>query len=145
MEILRKQHDGFLELFFEGRLDGYWAQHLATSIGEVMREGTHSVRLNLSKTSYISSAGIGTLVDMHKQFAAVNGSFGVVEPPRQVKHVLDMVGLGPMLYGGKPPEAHPAAAAPVAERREAGGAVFEIHDCTDSAEAAPSTSRCSPA
>ena len=77
MEIIRKQHDGFLELFFEGRLDGYWAQHLSEAAGEVMREGTHSVRMNLSKTSYISSAGIGVLVEIYKQFQAVQGSFHV--------------------------------------------------------------------
>ena len=67
MEIRRRQHQEFLELFFEGRLDGYWAQHLVTAAGEIMREGAHSVRLNLAGTSYISSAGIGSLVQIHKQ------------------------------------------------------------------------------
>src|ERR1019366_5091149 len=46
MEIVRNQREGYLELAVEGRLDGYWAQHLASSVGEVMREGTHAVRLN---------------------------------------------------------------------------------------------------
>jgi anti-anti-sigma factor len=107
-------------------LDGYWAQHLATSVGEVMREGTHAVRLNLSKLSYISSAGIGTLVELHQSFQAVNGSFAVIEPSRSVLRVLEMVGLAAVLTNG----AAPAKSAPSreVERREAGGAIFEIHD-----------------
>ena len=85
MEIHRKQRDGFLELQFEGRLDGYWSQHLAAAVGDVMREGTHHVRMNLSKTAYISSAGIGVLVEMYKLFQAVNGTFAVTEPSKQVR------------------------------------------------------------
>jgi anti-anti-sigma factor len=133
MEILRTQREDCLELSVEGRLDGYWAQHLATSVGEVMRQGTHAVQLNLSKTAYISSAGVGVLVDLYKQFRAVNGSFVVTEPSRAVQNILRMVGLAAMLAGT---ETAPAPAAPVekeAERREAGGAVFEIHDLAPNA------------
>ncbi len=135
MEIVRHQRDGYLELVVEGRLDGYWAQHLATSVGEVMREGTHSVRLNLSKLSYISSAGIGTLVELYKSFQAVNGTFAVIELSRGVLHVLEMVGLAAMLAGGPlPGAAHGATAGRgeverrEVERREVGGALFEIHE-----------------
>src|SRR5947199_1226863 len=99
MEIARNQHPDHLELVIEGRLDGYWAQHLSSSVGEVMRGGSHAVRLNLSKTSYISSAGIGALVEIYKQFEAVNGSFAVTEPSPQVNRVLEMVGLAAMLCG----------------------------------------------
>ena len=94
MEILLSRREGYLEMRFEGRLDGYWAQHLTQSAAQVMREGTHSLRLNLSKTSYISSAGIGALVQLYKDFAEVQGSFGVVEPSVPVKKILEMVGLG---------------------------------------------------
>ena len=110
MEIRRQQHQDFLELFFEGRLDGYWAQHLATTCRRNHAEGAHSVRLNLAGTSYISSAGIGSLVQIYKQFTAVDGSFAIVEPSRQVKQVLEMVGLAEMLQSGKAP-AQPLAPA----------------------------------
>ena len=99
MDIVRTQREDHLELVIEGRLDGYWAQHLSTSVGDVMREGSHSVRLNLSRVSYISSAGIGTLVDLHKQFAAVGGAFAVTNPSRTVWKILEMVGLAAMLTG----------------------------------------------
>jgi anti-anti-sigma factor len=105
MEIVRTPRTGYLEMCFEGRLDGYWAQHLTESASQTMREGTHALRLNLSKTSYISSAGIAALVRIYKEFAAVNGSFGVVEPSRLVQQILEMVGLGTLLLGSDPPPA----------------------------------------
>src|SRR5258706_1828144 len=80
MEIVRHQREDHLELAVEGRLDGYWAQHLTSIVGEVMREGTHAVRLNLERTNYISSAGIGVLVELHRQFSAGNGSFALNNP-----------------------------------------------------------------
>jgi anti-anti-sigma factor len=137
MEIVRQQREGFLELCFEGRLDAYWAQHLSASVDEVMREGTHHLRLNLSRTSYISSAGIGVLVKMYKEFAAIDGSFAVAEPSRQVKHILDMVGLAQMLSGAQAAGAagaKPSVPPPEIQRTETGGAVFEIHSCSPGAE-----------
>jgi anti-anti-sigma factor len=144
MEIVRRQQEGYLEVVFEGRLDGYWAEHLSTAVGEAMHEGKHAVRVNLAKASYISSAGIGVLVQLYHQFTAVNGTFAITEPSAAVKKVLDLVGVGSFLTGAATvaqaaaPKSGPAAAAvapePAVERREIGGTAFEIHRLKDSAE-----------
>src|SRR6516162_11848146 len=101
MEIVRRTGEGYLEVVFEGRLDGYWAEHLATSVGEAMHEGHHAVRVNLAKATYISSAGIGVLVQLYQQFLAVNGSFAVREPSEPVRKVLELVGVAEILSGGQ--------------------------------------------
>lgn len=124
MEIRRHPRADHLEIAVEGRLDGYWAQHLSSSIAEVMREGTHAVRLNLSGTSYISSAGVGVLVEMYKNFTAVNGSFIVIEPSRQVRQIVEVVGLAGMLFGGGPVGAVTAAAPARESRRVESGGIF---------------------
>src|SRR5690348_13814715 len=138
MEIVRRQQEGYLEVGFEGRLDGYWAEHLATAVGEAMHEGKHAVRVNLAKASYISSAGIGVLVNLYHQFTAVNGSFAVIEPSAGVKKVLDLVGVGAFLSGSTTAAQAAAGAAaavePAMERREIGGTAYEIHRLRDSAE-----------
>ncbi len=134
MEMERTERDGYLELLFHGRLDAYWSQHLGEAVGEVLREGRHSVRLNMSVTEYISSAGVGELVKLYKQFAEVNGSFGVIEPSKRVRQVIEMVGLAPTLLGT---EAAPAVAPPVPEARPepqvgrlvSGNTAYEIHEC----------------
>jgi anti-anti-sigma factor len=136
MEIVRRQQEEFLEVVFSGRLDGYSAEHLANSVGEAMQEGKHAIRVNLAAASYISSAGIGILVKLYQQFAAVNGSFAVIEPSASVKKVLELVGVADILAGGKMPTASVAAAVaePAFERREIDGGAMEIHRLRDSAE-----------
>jgi len=126
VEITGIDRGSYLELNLEGRLDGYWAQHLATTVGEVMRQGRHAVRLNLAKTAYISSAGIGVLVDLYKQFQAVSGSFVVAEPSRSVLGVLKMVGLATMLVGEDTPMEK--AQTSTVELLKVGDAIFEIHN-----------------
>ena len=65
--------EGLTELAVNGRIDGYWADHLDSSLAEVVREGQHRVRLDLSRATFISSAGIGVLMRYHKQLARLSG------------------------------------------------------------------------
>ena len=132
MEIVREQRTNEVELKVAGRLDGYWANHLADAIREVLREGVHNLRLNLSQTSYVSSAGIRILVQAYKEFVDVGGTFAVVHPSRGVKQVIDLAGLGPLLYGGATREAT-VVAEPSVERTETEGCVFETYSHEPSA------------
>jgi anti-anti-sigma factor len=124
MDIVRRAQGEDLELAVEGRLDGYWSQHLSTAVDEVLREGTHHLRLNLAGVSYISSAGIRVLLAAHQQFAAVEGVVRVVEPSTAVKQVLDLAGLAALLAGGGPPQAGPAQPS---EARPIAGTGFEVY------------------
>jgi len=126
MEVVRRQQAGFMELMVEGRLDGYWAQHLSEKIDDVVREGTHCIRLNLSGVSYISSAGIRVLLQAHQQLAAVNGWVAVCDPSPQVRQVIEMAGLSTLLSAEPPPAAEAPARGP--ERRQDGGISYEIYD-----------------
>ncbi len=128
MEITRVDQGTSPELLVSGRLDGYWSRHLEEAIDELMREGIHSVRLNLSKTEYISSAGIRVLVRAFQQFTAVGGALLVVEPSVAVRRVLDLAGLGEMFFA---PATHREAAPvwPQATRYEEDGLSVEIYEC----------------
>jgi anti-anti-sigma factor len=46
----------------DGRLDAFWADHLAEEMAAAVREGRHVISLNLSGVTYLSSAGIRVLV-----------------------------------------------------------------------------------
>src|SRR5512147_2064743 len=96
MEITRVDRGDSPELLVSGRMDGYWSRHLEEAIDEVMREGIHNIRVNLSKTAYLSSAGIRVLLHAFKQFSAVGGALLIVEPSSAVRKVLDLAGLGEM-------------------------------------------------
>ncbi len=128
MEIVRRPQAEGLELAIEGRLDGYWAQHLSSAIDDVLREGVHQVSLNLAAVSYISSAGIRVLLGTHQQFAALGGTMRVVEPSAAVRQVLELAGLAALLAGGGPPAEAAAETAPAGKRREIAGLEFDVYE-----------------
>jgi len=97
MEIRKQRVGDILELEIEGRLDGYWADHLAQSFDDAIRDGARSLRVNLSGVSYLSSAGIRVLVRAHKQLNAIQGSFSVSAPSEAVRSILELTGLMDLL------------------------------------------------
>jgi anti-anti-sigma factor len=136
LEISRVDHQvDCPELLVSGRMDGYWSRHLEEALNEMMREGIHRVKVNLSQTTYISSAGIRVLVHAFKEFSAVGGAILVVEPSAPVQKVLDLAGLGQMLC--IPAAAGEVAAAPVpVSRYEEGECSFDLHECHAGAQLA---------
>jgi len=97
MEIRKQRVGDVLELEIQGRLDGYWADHLAQSFDDAIREGTRNLKVNLSGVSYLSSAGIRVLVRAHKQLGAIQGSFSVSAPSEAVRSILQLTGLMDLL------------------------------------------------
>jgi len=136
MEITREQSGDSLELKIKGRLDGYWADHLSTTLEEVIREGAHQVRLNLAEVSYLSSAGIRVLVMFYKQLKSIQGSFAIASPSESVRKVLELAGLSALLVSGAPPaQTVVAPAAAQIKRLERESAIFEIFPGGESAHA----------
>src|SRR5215217_6990754 len=97
MQITKIQRGELVEVRITGRLDGYWADHLTSGLAEVVREGGHKIRLNLSEVSFLSSAGIRVLVQFFKQLRAIDGSLAVCNPSDHVSEVLDLAGLRGLL------------------------------------------------
>lgn len=97
MEVTKTQAGDALEVKVTGRLDGYWADHLSTALEQMIREGAHRLRMDLSGVSYMSSAGIGVLVKFYKQLAAIQGSLVVIRSSAQVRKVLELGKLTALL------------------------------------------------
>ncbi len=129
MEITRVERAGLPELLIAGRLDSYWARHLAEAVDELMREGIHRARLNLSQTAYISSAGIRVLVQGFQQFGALGGSLLVAEPSPAVRQVLELAGLGALLAQPAAAEKPAVPDESVVWRYDEDGCSYEGYDC----------------
>lgn len=84
-------------LALRGRLDINWADHLAAVAGEVMRGGHHHLRIDATGVEYISSAGLRALIRLHKELAAVHGSFLVSAASPFVDQALRMSGMAWLL------------------------------------------------
>ncbi len=129
LEITRVERGGFPELLVSGRLDSYWARHLSEAVDELMREGIHQARLNLSLTTYISSAGIRVLVQGFQQFSALGGSLLVVEPSPAVRQVLDLAGLAALFAAPPAAEKRALSDESIVWRHEDDGCAYEGYDC----------------
>lgn len=126
MEITEHHSGEVLELRITGRLDSSWADPFARRLDEMIREGAHHLRLDLSEVAYLSSAGIRVLVKFYRQLQGIQGSFSVVNPSEPVKTVLDLAGLGTLLMTGTTAPAAAPATQAQANRLEGENATFEI-------------------
>src|SRR5690349_24928838 len=97
MDITLRQSNNVLELHIRGRLDAYWANHLASRLDEVIREGAHRLRLNMAAVEYLSLAGIGVLVQYYGKLKEIHGSFAVTNPSRPVQVVLGVAKIDSLL------------------------------------------------
>jgi anti-anti-sigma regulatory factor len=57
MNISTQKLPGWLELRVEGRLDAAWATLFTSTVADLVRVGSHTIRVDASKLEYISSAG----------------------------------------------------------------------------------------
>lgn len=125
MEISTQHSGTFVDMTVRGRLDAYWSNSLASALDELVRNGHHSIRLNLAGVGYMSSAGIRVLLKFYKQLQRINGALVVSNPSEAVKSVLELAGLQVLLQPGA--EAPTGASRP-ARRVEIDGIDFEVYD-----------------
>src|SRR6267154_83350 len=156
MQITKQLRGETVELKIEGRVDGYWADHLAAAVDQEIRQGSHHIQLDLSQVAFLSSAGIGTLVRLYKDLKSIQGSFAVSNCSRIVLKVLELSKLVDLLVAKAPPDSlltnevgassKIEAPAPRSIRQvERSGAMYEVYplapesklECRQLGDAAP--------
>jgi len=130
MEIVTQPIGDVLEVKVRGRLDNYWTEHLRSNLDELIRGGAHGLRLNLADVSYLSSAGVGVLVQFHTRLKNIGGSFVIISPSERVKLILDMCKLSPILLAEISPAAAPAHKKVDVRRFTSPAASFEVLEYT---------------
>jgi len=113
MECRRVQHEQWLELRIEGRLDAQWADQLDRELSSLLRDGVRQIRLQMAGINFLSSAGIRILLKYRKELAAADGHLQVVSPSEQVFSILQMTGLLALLEPSRPAASRPRSAAAV--------------------------------
>src|SRR5205814_8932568 len=107
MKITKRLIGHTLALKIEGRVDGYWSDHLAAAVDQEIRQGSHHIQLDLSQVAFLSSAGIGTLVRLYKDLKSIQGSFAVSNCSGIVLKVIELSKLEDVLVEKAPPESLP--------------------------------------
>lgn len=134
MEITKELRGETLELKIQGRVDGYWADHLSAAVDQEIRQGHHHIQLDLSQVAFLSSAGIGTLVRLYKDLKSIQGSFAVSNCSRTVLKVIQLSKLEDILIAkvaasssGATMHAPPAEAPAGPNKIDRPEAVYELY------------------
>ncbi len=131
MEIIKHPRGEVLELRVRGRLDACWSEFFSAGLKEIVQQGAHHLRLDLSEVNYLSSAGIGVLVEYYKKLGAIQGSFVITAASERVRSILRMVALEPILLATitEAPTETLKAAPPASRALTSANAVHEVFDC----------------
>ena len=122
MEIVKERSGDYLDVRVSGRLDNHWSTPFDEAIEEMVREGAHHLRVDLSDVTYLSSAGIGALMKAYSDTTNLQGSFVISGASERVRMVLKMVALEGLLFGE---EAEPRVIEAAATQIESERALFE--------------------
>ncbi|MGQ0732258.1 MAG: STAS domain-containing protein [Acidobacteriota bacterium] len=129
MQVTRSESGGGLDVTVDGRIDGYWADHLDTALVQAVREGHHRIAVECSKVSFLSSAGIGILAKHYKELTRIGGTFQVVNPSKAVATVLQITKLADLLIAPLQPAVAEAGVPSRRPRRtESDGLGLDVFD-----------------
>lgn len=84
-------------LDIEGSLDSYTSEKLQDALKQLFQAGSTSVVLNLQGLKYMSSAGIGLVVEQMEIARGRQGDLKLANVPAKIGKVLDMCGASKLL------------------------------------------------
>jgi anti-sigma B factor antagonist len=80
-----------------GRIDSATVETLTQALASLKKAGRYKIVLNMKDVTFISSAGLGELVDTQKTCTHLKrGELVLAEVPSQIEEVLDLAGLKPL-------------------------------------------------
>lgn len=97
MKVDRTIRGESVHLAFEGRIDSAWADSAAKELEAAIRSGKPRVDLDFDRVTFISSVGIGILVQSFTRFRAVGGVLAIITASEPVRVMLRVAKLEAML------------------------------------------------
>ncbi len=97
MKVDRTTRAESVHLAFEGRIDSAWAESASQELEAAIRSGRSRIELDFDRVTFISSVGIGILVQAFTRFRAVGGTLAIVSASAAVRGMLRVAKLESML------------------------------------------------
>lgn len=93
MDITSQRADGALIVSAEGRVDGANARKFQKAVENVIADGDGAVVLDMESLSYISSAGLRSILLIAKGLQKRNSKFAVCSLQDPIREVFRIVGF----------------------------------------------------
>lgn len=92
MKIEAERNGGSAVLRLTGRLDREWAEHLSTTLEELLRDGVRSLDLDLSQVTYVSSAATKVLTRWQQELSFLRGEVFLRSVPPGLRETFAIAG-----------------------------------------------------
>jgi anti-anti-sigma factor len=89
--------DAVVELAVKGRIDAETGVELEHAVAEELRRGHHAIRLDCTEVSFLSSAGIRVLFNVHRAAKTAGARCLIGAASEPVARVLELTRLAPIL------------------------------------------------
>ena len=96
-----------IELALKGRIDAETGVELEHAVAEELRRGHHAIRLDCTAVSFLSSAGIRVLFNVHRAAKTAGARCLIGAASEPVARVLELTRLAPILREPRPQESQP--------------------------------------
>jgi len=97
LEITQREMNGIYLLALSGRLAlGDESNGLRTTIDNLLSSGATRIVVNLEHVHYVDSAGLGTLIEMHRKTKAKGGHLRLCHLGPKLKQALEISRLLPL-------------------------------------------------
>jgi anti-sigma B factor antagonist len=97
LEITQREINGVYLLALRGRLVlGQESSGLRTMVDNLLASGLTRIVLNLEHVNYVDSAGLGALIEMHRNTKAKGGSLKLCNLGPNLKRALEIARLLPI-------------------------------------------------
>jgi anti-sigma B factor antagonist len=97
MEISTYAHEEIMVLELSGEVDAATSQDLGKTLKDMLDQGCHRIVIDISKMTFISSAGIRTLLYSHREADQLGGALRLVAPTDQVQRVFEITGVSELI------------------------------------------------
>ena len=93
MELTSEHDGGVLLISVVGRIDGLNAREFESSMSGMIGDDDKAVVLNLSDLSYISSAGLRSILITAKNLKTANAKFALCSIPSNIMEIVRVAGF----------------------------------------------------
>ena len=102
MQLTQEKTGKYLLIQAEGRLDASWSDYFLEEMRTYIRRGEHQMIIDAAKLVFLSSAGIRSLLIVHKELRSVQGAFQIINAYGMVRETLTCTGFEQWLRSDMP-------------------------------------------
>ena len=93
----KDENQGVTRYIIKGRVNSKNSPVLLYAVEDALNNGENNIVLNMAQVESLSSDGIRIILKIYKKTEKAGGNFGIEEPSKNVRNILDITPLNEIL------------------------------------------------